>query len=217
MMDNGFLTIYVEQLKPGERMMDLKEFDKRLRKIVAKNTRPFLCEGSPLDCDLFVVGNNPGTETPFWDYWELPYGCRKSRWLKRFWELHAGERKPVRSNMEIIFSQLDGVNYLETNAYPPWSRMTTDLKKHEKNNEVFEFLLETIQPKLVFAFAAHPKKYLRKKVDCEIEDDVVTPVNLLGFDTHVLLTPSRPALMVWPIDQSRAAGKRLRKEYMKLS
>lgn len=196
--------------------MNLNQFDKKLRELVPPNSRPFLCEGSPLECDLFVVGNNPGTETPFWEYWKLPYGCRKSLWLKDFWKRHAGEQKPVRRYMEVIFSELSGVNYLETNAYAPWSKWTSDLGKHQLSTEVFEFLLETIQPKLVFAFAAHAKKYLRKKVGREIEDDVATPVKLLGFETHILLTPSRPALMVWGDDKSRAVGKRLRKIFMGL-
>ena len=198
-------------------MMTLEEFDARLRELVPQNSRPFLCEGSPLDCDLFVVGNNPGTETPFWEYWELPYGCRKSRWLTDFWERHKSENKPVRRNMEAIFSQLGDVKYLETNAYSPWSKWTSDLNDDQLSTHVFEFLLKTIRPKLVFAHAAHAKKYLRAQVGHSIESDEPTPVTLLGFETHLLLTPSRPALMTWGEERSRAFGQRLREVYLSVA
>ena len=96
--------------------MNLKQFDKRIRELVPPNSRPFLCEGSSLDCDIFIVGNNPGTDTPFWEYWELPYGCRKSEWLDDFNERHKNDQKRVRPNMEEMIKELGDLKYLETNA-----------------------------------------------------------------------------------------------------
>ena len=64
--------------------MNLQEFDKRLREMTPKDARPFLCEGSPLDCEVFLVGLNPRTTTPFWLYWDVSYGCKKQEWRKAY-------------------------------------------------------------------------------------------------------------------------------------
>lgn len=197
--------------------VNLQEFDTAIRKLVPPNSRPFLCEGSPLDCELFIVGNNPGTETPFWDYWELPYGCRKSAWLADFWKRHKGERKPVRANMEIIIGQLGGQKYLETNAYAPWSKWTSDLKGNQLSTEIFEFLLRTIQPRLIFAHGAESKKYILKNIDRQVELEPKAPiaVNLLGFDTNVYIASK--SLMYWSHHACESVGKLLRNFLQKAS
>jgi hypothetical protein len=43
--------------------MDLKEFDRQLRGLLGdeQGLRPFVCQGSPLECQVFIVGLNPAT------------------------------------------------------------------------------------------------------------------------------------------------------------
>ncbi len=49
--------------------MTLYEFELQLSDLIGRPTdlRPFVCEGSPLSCDIFLVGFNPATtmETDF--------------------------------------------------------------------------------------------------------------------------------------------------------
>jgi hypothetical protein len=190
--------------------MNLEEFDKQIRELTPPDSRPFLCEGSPLDCELFIVGNNPGTETPFWDFWELPYGCHKDRWLADFWRRHAGKQKPVRTNMEIIIAELGDIKYLETNAYAPWSKWVSDLKGSKLSTVVYEYLLQTIRPRLIFAHGAKSKNFILDNADREVEIEPATPVpvKLLGFDTSVYIASK--SLMYWSHDACHAVGKQLR-------
>ncbi len=44
--------------------MDLTEFGSELEALIERPTalRPFVCDGSPLSCTVFIVGYNPATE-----------------------------------------------------------------------------------------------------------------------------------------------------------
>src|SRR5688572_31077171 len=41
-------------------------------------SRPFVCDGSPLKCKIFIVGTNSArlVEHPFFDFWDPLYGFR---------------------------------------------------------------------------------------------------------------------------------------------
>jgi hypothetical protein len=46
----------------NRRVMNLDEFDKTLWELMKKQSpdlRPFVCEGSPLECEILIVGFNP--------------------------------------------------------------------------------------------------------------------------------------------------------------
>lgn len=64
-------------------MMSLQTFQKELEALIGKPTdlRPFVCDGSPLACKVFVVGLNPASEMDgnFWDYWDSSRGSDKAR------------------------------------------------------------------------------------------------------------------------------------------
>jgi hypothetical protein len=47
--------------------------------------RPFVCDGFPMECKIFIVGINPATkmETSFGDYYGET-GFNKSKWLKDY-------------------------------------------------------------------------------------------------------------------------------------
>ena len=50
------------------------EFKSELQKLVGTSTtaRPFVCEGYPMECDVFIVGINPATamQSDFWSFWD---------------------------------------------------------------------------------------------------------------------------------------------------
>ena len=64
--------------------MSLDEFERQLADLLGRpsRARPFVCEGSPLDCEIFIVGFNPATEMgDFWQFWRTGYGFDKNAWF----------------------------------------------------------------------------------------------------------------------------------------
>ena len=62
--------------------MTLSKFRSELDKLLPSPiSRPFLCDGSPLKCRIFIVGTNSAREVekPFWSYWSDSYGFKKAR------------------------------------------------------------------------------------------------------------------------------------------
>ena len=72
--------------------MDLVELDARLRELAPPDTRPLACEGSPFGCEVFFIGHNPKTRTPFWPYWDTEYGFHMSKWMERYEEIEGSEK-----------------------------------------------------------------------------------------------------------------------------
>ena len=86
-------------------MVTLSEIVNAIRELTGKHPeeRPFLCEGSPIGCDIFLVGINPGTDTPFWDYLDTHYGCHKQDWIQDYLRRHGGKLLPTRARIERLF------------------------------------------------------------------------------------------------------------------
>lgn len=62
-------------------MSTLQSFESGLEAIIGRPTtlRPFVCDGSPLDCRVFIVGFNPATdsEVDFWNFWSSHRGFKQ--------------------------------------------------------------------------------------------------------------------------------------------
>ena len=54
------------------------------RLVAIENPRPFICNGNPLECEIFIVGFNAATEmqAKFDEFWSNVDGFNKSEWLK---------------------------------------------------------------------------------------------------------------------------------------
>jgi len=68
--------------------MNLTDLENSLKTLMNGDSflRPFISNGSPLDCDSFIVGLNPATELPkpFWSYWDSNNGFNKDVWFKDY-------------------------------------------------------------------------------------------------------------------------------------
>ena len=66
----------------------LYQFETKLRRLIEDrpDVRPFVCEGSPLNCTVFLVGSNPATDLgkPFWSHWNVGKGFNKAQWFKDY-------------------------------------------------------------------------------------------------------------------------------------
>ena len=102
-----------------ETLQELERFDEKLRVLTsaAPDARPFLCEGLPFDCKVFLVGINPGKSSGFWQRWNPATGCDKRGWLSDYLAVHK-RYSPTRKRIERLFAALAPIRCLETNIYP---------------------------------------------------------------------------------------------------
>lgn len=136
----------------------LKEFTKHLT-----DARPFLCEGSPFGCDIFLVGINPATSTNFWNHWSTESGCDKEKWIKEYLSLHGGKLKPTRKKIELFFETTSPLRVLETNIFASPSSRESALDSKLRDTHLFGYLLQTIKPKLILAHGGSVIQHLSKK------------------------------------------------------
>ena len=132
--------------------------------------RPFVCEGSPFECEVFLVGSDPATEMScnFWDFWSDDYGFDKQGWLKVYTDerKRQGERKrlsPTRNIIEYVIGAARPVRCLETNIY---AKPSSNRKQYIAP---FDYLLRKINPKLVVAHGKTAQGHLRyQALECEL-------------------------------------------------
>ncbi len=157
----------------------LVEFDGALRALKADNARPFLCEGSPFDCRVFLVGLNPKTRTDFWQFWNTNYGCSKQAWLEAYL-MREGRLSRTRTYIELLLKTLAPVKCLETNLFDAWSERLSDLPKDKRRTTVFDFLLDQIQPDVVFAHGRPVVDHLEGMTGQKLELNKLQRATLLG-------------------------------------
>ncbi len=140
----------------------LVSFARDLAQIIGRPTslRPFVCDGNPLDCEVFLVGFNPATalQSDFWTYWSNR-GFERSRWLEDY--VAEREARPLREGKKrrtkmspsrrVIdwIAQSAACPVLETNLY---AQATHDMRAlSEPDVRPFLFLVEAIKPKVIVA------------------------------------------------------------------
>lgn len=167
-------------------MSNLNTFQKDLAALIGEPTdlRPFVCNGSPLECQAFIVGFNPATtmDAGFWEFWQPGLGFNKDAWFAAYIKdrqtrpLKPGKtrRNPVSNTRRVlgwISESAAPVRCLETNIYSAPSEQATDLESEKRIVAPFNFLLKTIKPKVIVAHgtdaAAHIQSLaLPAKVIC---------------------------------------------------
>lgn len=164
---------------------DLCEFSRELASLIGKPTdlRPFVCEGSPLACDAFIVGINPASSmsADFWDFWSDRFGFDRSVWFERYKEERRNSLlKPGRtrrnevSNTRRIIEEVVGstkpVKCLETNIYAKATKQTSDMEEQDRVTAPFDYLLRKVAPRLVIAHGREAEDYLQgQDLPCELK------------------------------------------------
>ena len=163
----------------------LCEFSRDLASLIGKPTdlRPFVCEGSPLACDAFIVGINPASpmSADFWDFWSDRYGFDKSVWFEKYKEerrnrpLEPGKTRrnevsKTRRIIDVIVENARPVRCLETNLYAKATEKGVDLEEQDRVTAPFDFLLHEVAPKLVIAHGREAEDYLQgQDIPCELK------------------------------------------------
>lgn len=138
-------------------MTDLHHFEAKFKALIGKptNLRPFVCDGSPYACRIFIAGQNPATSTSnFWQFWSAE-GMDREAWCKSYLAEREGARpSPTRKRIERIAERV-GLPILETNVYATEAASGTRLRGEEREVSVFRMLVEEIRPVVILA---HGKK-----------------------------------------------------------
>ena len=156
-------------------MCKLIEFHHKLKEFtnLSPYARPFLCEGTPFGSDIFLVGINPATSTNFWDHWPIETGCDKKGWIDDYLEYH-NKFSPTRKRIEIFFENTRPLKILETNIFPFPSNRESDLNSIYRDTRLFDYLVETIQPKLILGHGLSTIKHLSKIFGITLHKGVFT-------------------------------------------
>ena len=145
-------------------MIAMDKFEQDLAAIIGKPSglRPFVCEGSPLKCEAFIVGLNPATEmsADFWSFWRPGVGFDKSAWFAAY--LRDRQSRPLKpgktrrcavSNtrrvIDWVLDEAAPVRCLETNIYATPTEQATDLAIANRLTAPFDFLLKSVSPAIV--------------------------------------------------------------------
>jgi len=173
--------------------MTNSEFKTELQKIVGKPTslRPFVCDGYPLECEIFIVGINPATSinSDFWDFWKDDK-FDKTKWLENYLE----ERKDKRSKMSLTRRKIEyltnNVFYerkcLETNVYSSATPNLKSLSNDLRNTDIFSFLLKSIKPKAIFIHGSDPANFIRNELGIKHLSAEPTEVS---YETATVVSP----------------------------
>ena len=174
--------------------MTMSKFRSELDKLLPSPvSRPFLCDGSPLDCSIFIVGTNSAREVekPFWSFWSDSRGFNKAKYIRELEQLPRGLTK-TRKNIEIVASAAGQAITLDTNIYLQPTPTEVELRKENKKTDVIEYLLKTIRPKVVLTHGVKATKFFRKHCH-DFVDDSVTPQKIAWdawqWQFHLLCSP----------------------------
>lgn len=144
----------------------LAPFRERVQEIMADaKSRPFVCDGSPLACSVFIVGFNPATEMdkPFWSYWSDASGFDKATFMRDYLvERELQEPKGVRARIERIVAQLPKGACLETNICSKPTKTAAELQPGERTTAIFRLLLDSIRPRFVYVHSNDPIAYFER-------------------------------------------------------
>jgi hypothetical protein len=142
--------------------MTLDELGKQLADVIRRPTdlRPFVCEGSPLDCEVFIVGYNPATkmEGDWWRFWKPGYGYQKRIWFNEYL-VQRGDKSKTRAKIEDIVRGLPGVRVLEANID---SRPSSKKSAYPQPvTKPFDFVLSACRPKVIIAHGTDAVTHLQ--------------------------------------------------------
>jgi hypothetical protein len=162
----------------------LQEFQSDLEKLIGNPTelRPFVCEGSPLECRIFIVGFNPATNLSrsFWSFWQPGYGFQKTEWFKVYKQerrdkplsigkTRRNEISNTRRVIEWIITESIPMKCLETNIYSKPTEQARDLGEQERATQPFDFLLRTIRPAVMLLHGQDAVKHIETKLNTQLK------------------------------------------------
>ena len=205
--------------------MKILEFENNLREKLEsyEKPRPLICEGNPLDCEIFIVGINSATEmqNDFWSFWSEKSGFNKSKWLESY--ILERKLKPLKPNktrrnklsntrqrIEWIVETIKPFKTLETNLFVKATPTADELMSEDRESSVFEYLLESIKPKIIFIHGNEVIEYFEKLYNIKIVKNKVENFEISGTKTKLLAM--NHLSRGWSKEKSLELGTKLKSE-----
>jgi hypothetical protein len=173
-----FLTIYsrCQPLDaPTQYMAPIQIFENELVALIGNPSalRPFVCKGSPLDCQAFIVGINPATSGGFWEFWRSGHGFDKAAWFEAYkkdrksrplrpGKTRRSEISNTRRVIEWIVESASPIRCFETNLFSTPTARANELTPTQRDTAPFEFLLKKIAPQVIVAHGVDAAKHFEK-------------------------------------------------------
>ncbi|MFZ3193034.1 MAG: hypothetical protein WA154_07495 [Moraxellaceae bacterium] len=159
-------------------------FSSTLRSLLADRplSRPFVCDGSPLDCQVMLVGFNAATsmQASFLDFWTDQNGFGFNAWQQAYTAerqangktaYSATRRNLNRLQMAVTASNLSAAKILETNIFDHPSANKKQLLKAQQDTQIFDFLLHSVQPRIVISHGKDANQYLATRYQQQVNQD----------------------------------------------
>lgn len=208
--------------------MKITEFEKGLREklIPYEKPRPLICEKNPLHFEIFIVGINAATEMnkDFWSFWTEKNGFNKTEWFESY--ILERKLKPLKPNktrrnklsstrqrIEWIIDSANPIKTLETNLFVIATPTANELTNEDRESSVFEFLLKSIKPKIVFIHGNEVIEYFQKLYRIKIKKDKIQNFDILGTETNILAM--NHLSRGWSRQKSTELGEQLKREITK--
>jgi hypothetical protein len=146
----------------------LLEFETRLRNLDGSECGwPFLCEGSPFNCKIFLVGINPVADVAIWPHWSIHTGLKRDSWLDDYRAKHYKFTR-TRVQLERLVKAIGSAGALETNIYHHRSPRFKELAKHLRITTVFDFLIDELRPRVIFVHGRPAIKHLQSLIQAQL-------------------------------------------------
>jgi len=190
--------------------IDRLRFSSQLNRLMAETAiatkrqiteiRPFVCDGNPLETEVFVVGTNAASTVPWSQFWD-PSKCSfdKNAWFTAY--KVARQQKPLsagktrrtsvsrsRSRIDIFVNGLASKRkVLETNVYSVSTPSENELHPKDRLSSIFEFLVDQIKPQLLFVHGETARAFLEAKYGIDALGGQAV-IRLPHGDTPAILT-----------------------------
>lgn len=170
--------------------MNLPEFRAELQQKMHNNesNRPFICDGNPLTCTVWLVGINPATpmKDNFFDFFNkdgFDYGKWENAYKQERREMQKSEFSKTRIISNLIVKELKQkeITILETNVYATPTSRAAELKQEEKDSQIFTFLLDNAEVEYILVHGNEAIEEMNTVLGKEIHQKIVK-----GTTIHVV-------------------------------
>ena len=140
----------------------MRDLETQLADIIGRPStqRPFVCQGHPSSCDIWIVGYNAATTGgDWWRFWSTDKGFDLVSWRRDYDAERAARGKgpsATRRRIDRIKKQVPHV--LETNIFATPSTEMANMPK--SRTDTFDFLLATCKPRVIVAHGIPAAKHL---------------------------------------------------------
>lgn len=139
-----------------------ESFDDKLASIIGKpsSQRPFVCNGLPESCRVWVVGYNAATTGgDWWHYWAAETGFDYTAWRQDYDAERAARGKgPSATRLRIDRLAAAVPALLETNIYAEPSTSMANMPMG--TTKAFDLLLSALQPEIIVAHGVPAASHL---------------------------------------------------------